>query len=385
MQRGRVHVVRRVPVRSAGIACATCTADANCNNGFCSATACYASSTINLAGNGDLEYGNGVGWSTNGGRPALQNATAVPAGPVHTGTYAMGNITRTDNYNGPAYAIPTGAGAYAIEPVGDAERERRTARGGAGEPGLRRRHGRLLPDVGTFGFNLPQGTWTPISGTVNLATTSALCHPSAATPGVVRSAAVYVNQFGDGTPAVRPNLFVDDLVVRVTDGHNLVGNPNFEAFDSVPGWAPPGLAKQRRRHAGHHHLGVQDRRAGPGADRPGRHVQRPALEPAAGCGQVQRERLRPAQRGRSRTTWFCSRRTTAAGLGRSSRRRSPACRRSASNWTQLSGTVTFPPANAPVGCRLTSAAVYVQQENGTCGTLECPDIYIDDVSITLAP
>ena len=26
-----------------------------------------------------------------------------------------------------------------------------------------------------------------------------------------------------------PNFYIDDLVVTVTDGHNLVGNPNFEA------------------------------------------------------------------------------------------------------------------------------------------------------------
>ena len=58
-------------------------------------------------------------------------------------------------------------------------------------------------------------------------------------------------------------------------------------------------------------------------------------------------------------------------------------------WNTLSGTFTYPPANAPAGCKLTSAGIYVQQESGTCGTgpgqIECPDIFIDDVSITLAP
>ena len=62
---------------------------------------------------------------------------------------------------------------------------------------------------------------------------------------------------------------------------------------------------------------------------------------------------------------------------------------SGNGWNQLSATVTFPPAGATAGCKLTSAAVYMQQEAGTCGTgagqIECPDIYVDDVSITLAP
>ena len=57
----------------------------------------------------------------------------------------------------------------------------------------------------------------------------------------------------------------------------------------------------------------------------------------------------------------------------------------ANTWQVLTGTVTMPPANAAAGCKLTSAAVYLQQEAGTCGTIECPDIFVDDVSITVAP
>ena len=46
----------------------------------------------------------------------------------------------------------------------------------------------------------------------------------------------------------------------------------------------------------------------------------------------------------------------------------------------------FPPANATAGCKLAVAAVNVQQaETGACSTIECPDLYIDDVSITIAP
>ena len=58
-------------------------------------------------------------------------------------------------------------------------------------------------------------------------------------------------------------------------------------------------------------------------------------------------------------------------------------------WNTLTGNVTFPPANAPSTCKLISAGVYMQQEGGTCGTgtgqIECPDLSVDDVSITLAP
>jgi hypothetical protein len=61
----------------------------------------------------------------------------------------------------------------------------------------------------------------------------------------------------------------------------------------------------------------------------------------------------------------------------------------ANNWNTLSGTVTFPPVNAPATCKLAAAAIYMQQEGGTCGTgtgqIECPDLFIDDVSISLAP
>jgi hypothetical protein len=58
-------------------------------------------------------------------------------------------------------------------------------------------------------------------------------------------------------------------------------------------------------------------------------------------------------------------------------------------WTQLTGTAVFPPADAAVGCKLSLAAVYVRQDGTACGTgagqVECPDLYIDDVSITLTP
>jgi hypothetical protein len=58
----------------------------------------------------------------------------------------------------------------------------------------------------------------------------------------------------------------------------------------------------------------------------------------------------------------------------------------ANTWTQIGGTVALPPPDAPAGCQLTDAAVSVRQaETGTCGsTVECPDLFVDDISITLA-
>ena len=52
-------------------------------------------------------------------------------------------------------------------------------------------------------------------------------------PGLVRSAVVFVNENASDQPVPStsnyPDFYVDDLVVTVTDGHNLAGNPNFEA------------------------------------------------------------------------------------------------------------------------------------------------------------
>ena len=52
-------------------------------------------------------------------------------------------------------------------------------------------------------------------------------------------------------------------------------------------------------------------------------------------------------------------------------------------WVELKGTATFPPADAPVGCKLSLAAVYVRHEGTACNG-PCPELFIDDVSITLA-
>jgi hypothetical protein len=60
-------------------------------------------------------------------------------------------------------------------------------------------------------------------------------------------------------------------------------------------------------------------------------------------------------------------------------------------WSPLTGVMTFPPHDAPQGCKLTSASLWVTQADvGTAtacgagaGQVECPDIFVDDVSIKL--
>ena len=55
-------------------------------------------------------------------------------------------------------------------------------------------------------------------------------------PGLVRASTLYLNQYDDMSSPPKPALYLDDVVVTVTDGHNLVGNPNFEA--GLPdGWS----------------------------------------------------------------------------------------------------------------------------------------------------
>ena len=76
---------------------------------------------------------------------------------------------------------------------------------------------------------MPQNVWTQFSATIDTTQAAGVdCLPTGATPGVVRSAYLYLNHL-DTVPAPYPPLYLDDVVVQVTDGHNLVGNPNFEA------------------------------------------------------------------------------------------------------------------------------------------------------------
>jgi hypothetical protein len=245
-----------------------------------------------------------------------------------------------------------------------------------------------------FGITMSQNVWTQFTATIDtsspavvLATTPPTppgdCSPTAATPGALRQATIYLNQYGTGSPTVMPDLFLDDIVVQVTDGHNLIGNPNFEG-GFVDGWTALGGVvgiSSTIFHTGSHSLSTTGRTvatAGPtyalptGAARyvvtfQGQH------NGASAHGLI----LQPSYTCAGGTQTLPSPIAMAASVP-------------ASTWTQLSGMVTLPPADAPAGCHMVQAAVSMrQQETGACstsgGTLECPDLFVDDASVTLAP
>jgi hypothetical protein len=209
------------------------------------------------------------------------------------------------------------------------------------------------------------------------------CLPTGENPGMVRSAQLYLNHT-DETGGIYPDLYLDDVVVQVTDGHNLVGNPNFEA--GLPdGWSLSGgsstlSVSSTVAHGGTHSLQQATRSlpsAGPRYALPiGAARYAISFWVQHGGAQTHDLILQP--------TYTCVGgaltmpppiKTLAAVPGHM--------------WMQLSGTAVFPPANAPAGCKLSSAAVYVQHEGTACGTgtgqVECPDLFIDDASITVAP
>jgi hypothetical protein len=358
----------------AGVACqTTCTTDASCT-GFCSAAACVAP-PVNIAGNGDVEYGTTNGWSTNGGTLTLQTGIA------HTGTYSASATARTANFNGPAYPIPTGAGSYTIS-AWAMQNENATQNVAlqvnlsCGEPPA----SGMFPTVGMFNTVLQSGVWKEISGTVDLGNAAA-CQPGAATPGVVRSATLYLNQTGTGSTVAFPNLFLDDVVVRPAAGLNLVGNPNLEA-GTTAGWASTGgnlAISTAVFKTGLRSLQSTGRTAtfqGPRWNLPLGAAKYNVTFNGLHSGSFPHDLiLQPVYTclASGATQFFPAPIATASQVG-------------GNGWNTLSGTVTFPPANAAAGCKLTAAGVYMQQEGSTnCTTGECPDLFVDDVSITLAP
>jgi hypothetical protein len=365
---------------AAGLACAaTCATDANCSGGFCAAGACYAS-PLNLAGNGDVEYANGTGWSSHGGGSLVINNGATSPALVHGGAYSIADTMRTANYMGPGYSMPTGAGIYNVtawvmqnENVDQTAALQVNLNCGAGAAST-------FPVIGTYGFHLPQGVWTQVTGTVNFTTSSANCDPTMG--GVVNSALLYLNRAGPGTPVAEPNLYMDDVVITATDGHNLVGNPGLEA-NVTSGWSQTGgtlAVSTTVFNSGTHSLQVTGRTQtfqGPRWNLPlGAAKYTVTFNGLHNGLQPHNLVLQPVYTCLGGTQQFPAPITTATNVG-------------GNGWNVLSGTVTFPPANAPSGCKLTAAGVYMQQEGGTCGTgtgqIECPDLFVDDVSITLAP
>jgi hypothetical protein len=387
--------VPNTPVSCHGFPCAagacgtSCATDAACVPGaFCSAGTCVTGPP-NIVSNGDLESGAATGWSVFGGASTMLAISSVAAGGfAHAGQYSVGVSNRSQYYQGPGYNLPTGVGKYNI--TGWGMQREAISIGGLLQV-------RLLCAVNTspgyyhtvqpsgFGVAMDTGVWTMFSATIDTAQSPSGvdCLPTGATPGLVRAATVYLNQYDDMSGAPKPALYLDDVVVTVTDGHNLVGNPNFEA--GVPdGWsvsagsATPMISTTVFR-GGAKSFRLMSRTlpsTGPKWSLPTGAARYNFSFWVQHAGAVPRTlTLQP--------TYTC--------VGGSAVTTLPAIATAMdvmpNTWTELKGMGVFPPANAAAGCKLLLAGVHVQHDGSACGTggVECPDLFVDDVSVTLVP
>jgi len=346
---------------------------------------------VNLLGNGDGEYGDVSNWGNNGGGTLVAETT-----PVHGGSYSIADITRTGASNGPGQNIPSGAGKYNVSAY-VMQNTDATFASGAMQFSLTcgAAKSTTYNVIGNYGVSLPKGAWVPISATIDTSTFMN-CNPAVAGGVIAGSPFAYLNQTANESPTQWPDMYIDDMVVTVTDGHNLVGNPNFETGLTAP-WSTSGgtaFISNTIAHGGTQSMGVTGRTAnyvGPkwfltdGAAQynvslwvlhTGSLPHTLALQPTYTCDGDAGANYPPAV-------------GTVSNVAGSTT--------TAQTWTQMTAKITYPPAGARAGCKLTGTpagnnapAFYIQQqESGTCGTglgqIECPDIYIDDVSITLAP
>jgi len=315
-----------------------------------------------------------VGWSPLGAtNVGLSDASAASGGSAHGGRYSVAATNRGHATDGPAYGLPTGAGRTAVS-AWVLQKQDATV-DGLLQVRLTCASGTTTVMIGSAATALAQGVWTQLTGTIDTSTI-ADCVPSATAPGVTRAATLFFGQAAAGTPAAFPDLYVDDLVVSVTDGHNLVGNSTFEA-GVTDGWSVNGAGSltisAAVAYSGTRSLAIVGRTtssAGPRYALPLAPARYSVALQARHAGATAHDLL-------LQPTYTC--------LGAAQVRPPPVAMAAAAGntWTSLAGTVTLPPSDAPADCRLTQAAVFVQQEAGVCGTIECPDLYVDDVSITL--
>ena len=370
-----------------GMCGTTCTGDSSCvTGGFCSAGTCIASP--NVVGNGDLETGGSNGWSVFGGAGVLSVSSVAASGVAHGGQYSIGVASRSQYYQGPGYNIPSGPGRYTI--TGWAMQKELASITGLLQV-------RLLCAVNVnpgyyhtvqptgFGVVMTQGVWTMFSATIDtsMSPSGIDCLPTGATPGLVRLATLYLNQFDD-MASPKPELFLDDVTVTAPDGHNLVGNPNFES-GLIDGWSLSAGSSSLSisttvAHSGSKSLRQSTRSlpiAGPRYAMPTGPARYTVSAWVQHAGTTARTlMLQP--------TYTC--------IGGAQVTPPPIAMTTdvqGNTWTQLSGTVVFPPANATAGCKLSLAGVHVQHDGNTCGTVapqvECPDLFVDDVSVTFIP
>lgn len=377
----------------------TCTDDTGCaSTGFCSESNCIATANQNLAGNGDLETDTLTGWQAENGGPAL---ALTPTS--HSGQYGLVEQNRGAYFQGPGYNLPTGLGQYAIS-FWAMQNQDNTFQG---VPQLRMScysGVSYVQVLASFSIDMSLGTWVHINATVDTSTspyTGADCFPdkpASTTParnGLVRSMFVYLNQpntdpsqqgyFIPDGPKLTPDLYVDDLVVSVPDGHNLIGNPNFES-GVADGWsasagAPLPAVQTTVTHGGAFSLGQTGR-----------------LNPTDGIKYTL-----PTGAGRYRVSYWVMQTGTKSHplviqpsytCTGSSSPATPAPAPiavtansgnvDANTWVQITGTVVLPPPSESPTCVLSQASLTLQQgEAGACSTIECPSLYLDDAMIKL--
>jgi len=208
--------------------------------------------------------------------------------------------------------------------------------------------------------------------------------------GVVRSAALYLNQPDPSTgtpptPTVLPDLYMDDVVIQVPDGHNLISNSGFES-GYIDGWAAsatPSLLQPTatQKNGGNYSVWLSKRAATTtgityalptGAAR--YHVSFAALH----TGTMPHPLVIQPAYTCSGGTQKLGPQITLPGTGGNPGLVDP------NTWVTLSGTITLPPANEAAGCIMSQASLTLQQgDTGACSTVECPDLFLDDASVTI--
>jgi len=359
----------------------SCSADTDCmTSQFCSARVCVPR-VGNLAGNGDLEFGTSAGWyGVFGGGGTLLVSDTTAAGYAHAGRYSAQAAFRTQLYHGPAYRLPSGLGKYTIT-CWAFQKDDASIGGSFQVVIICATTTQYLPPSTA---PLTQNVWTRFTATVDTSTYATTptgdCSSAGTMPGGVKLARIVINQAADdgGTPVQFPDIFMDDVVVQVTDGHNLVGNSNFEgAF--TDGWTGGGasvIISSTIAKSGTHSLSVTGRTTttvGPSYAMPIGAAEYNVVFNALHTGASMHGLV-------LQSTYTCLGATTTVAVPITT-----VANLAGNTWTQLGGTVALPPPDAPAGCQLTDAAVSVRQaETGTCGGgVECPDLFVDDVTITL--
>jgi len=363
-------------------ACATgpCAGDALCApHGFCSASVCVAGPS-NIAGNGNAEYGTTIGWFGFGGAGTFGLSSTDAGGFSHAGMNSVVAGGRTQLYQGPAYRLPTGLGRYTISVWAMQQDDPSMVGLVQLQISCNTAAQYVTVQNGGFGMPLPMGAWTQFTATVDTSTLPDDCLATATPPGVVRTAVLYLNQSGAGTPVAMPDLYLDDLVVQVGDDHNLIGNPNFEA-GVADGWTAANggslaVSTAVPANGGMNSLAVTARPSSTSGPRY-------ALPLGPAKYNITFHVLHDGTSGHDlvlQPSYTC--------LGGAQVFPPPIVTEKAvpaNTWTALSGTIVLPPADAAAGCTLIDADVHVEQEVGTCDTIECPDLYLDDAAITVAP